>query len=124
MDGDTLLTVGGAAIVGFLVVGLVVGALAAATAPQRGADVPDAEWSLDRVNETHVRIVHAGGEAVPASELLVAVESYERQPAWTGSVSEGDATVVQAAADQTVRVYWLRPDSARNVRDQLAQWQA
>ena len=121
VDGDTLLTAGGVAIVAFLLMGLVVGALAAATAPERGTDIPDAEWSFERINDTHVRITHEGGDPVAARNLLVAVESYERRTAWEGAVDRGDATVVEAASGQVVRVYWI--GSGSKVRDQLARWQ-
>lgn len=121
VDEDTLLTVAGVAVVGVVLAGLVVAALAAATAPQRATDIPDAEWSLERVNGTHVRIAHDGGEPVPAEELVVRVDGYERHADWRGVVAEGDAAVVQASRGQLVLLKWT--GGSRNVEDELARWQ-
>jgi len=120
VDEDTLLTVAGVALVGFVLAGLVVGALAAATAPERATDTPDADWTLERVNDTHVRVVHAGGEAVPAEEMVVRVEGYQRRAEWRGPLTEGDAATVEASAGQLVVLKWT--GGSRDVEDELRRW--
>jgi hypothetical protein len=121
VDEDTLLTLAGAALVVFVLGGLVVAGLAATTAPDRAADLPEAEWTAERVNGTHVRIAHAGGEAVAAEELLVRAEGYRRRTNWDGLVTEGDSTAIEASEGQVVRLKWT--GASPNVEDELARWQ-
>jgi hypothetical protein len=121
VDEDTLLTLAGVALVVFVLGGLVVAGLAATTASDRAADIPEAEWTADRINGTHVRIAHAGGEAVAAEKLLVRVEGYRRRAAWAGVVTEGDSTAIEASSGQVIRLKWT--GSSPNVEDELARWQ-
>lgn len=131
-DGDRLLTIGGA-VLGLTIL-LMIGVLAITFAhpPSGGTSGPDAEWSLDRVNATHVRITHAGGEAVNAGRLVVTVDGndrrvtwtvdgYERRVTWTGRVTEGDSGVFRARTDRLVRLYW---ETDRGERVRLDDWRA
>lgn len=119
-DDDRLLDYLGVfvAVTLLLMVGALV--LAFAGAPgDRTAEAPGAEWSLERVNDTHVRVVHAGGRPVPADRLVVTVDGYRRRPTWSGLVSRGDATLVRAGTDLLVRLYWT---TDRGDRVLLATW--
>jgi hypothetical protein len=117
-DGDRLLNLVGAALVlaVILSVGLLV--VVAANGPTSTSG-PDAEWTLSRVNDTHVRITHAGGERTHASNLVVTVDGRERRVSWTGELTREDSGVVHARASQVVRLYWL-PDHGN--RELLARW--
>lgn len=90
--------VGGVLLVGFLV--------ATGQPSDQGADVPDVNWTIQRVNDTHVRVAHDGGSAVDAANLSVTVDGNERQTGWSGRVAVGTATTVQARADAVVRVVY------------------
>lgn len=129
-DGDRLLTIGG--IVLGLTILLMLGVIAITFAhpPRGGANSPDAEWTLDRVNATHVRLTHAGGESVSAGRLVVTVGGNDRRVTWTadgverrvtyaGPVSEGDSGVFRARADRLVRLYW---ETDRGERVRLDDW--
>lgn len=116
-DGDRVLTVIGAAIVLFILAAVV--ALAIAAASDTATDAPDASWELDRVNGTHVRIVHAGGEPVDADRLVVSVDGYERTVTWDGEIAEGDGGILIAGTDTVVKLYWTRE---RRPRTLLASW--
>jgi len=122
VDEDTLLTLAGVGVVGLVVVGLSVAGLAAVTADERGGGAPDAEWSFERVNDSHVRIAHAGGDPVEPAELIISVDGYRQNVEWGGAVTEGDAVTVRVSDGQVVRVYWTGTD--QRVRTQLAQWRA
>lgn len=117
-DGDRDLTIIGVVLVGLLLSAIGVAVLAAMAGPS-AAEPPNAEWRLERVNESHVRITHAGGERVPASDLVVTVEGYERDVTWSGMVTEGDATVVQATEDRGIHLYW---NGGRGDRVSIAVW--
>jgi hypothetical protein len=105
--GDRLLNLLGVVVALFVVVGLVGVVLAGLGGPSTdAADAPDAAWTLDRVNGSHVRIVHAGGDAVPASDLVVTVDGVRRRVSWDGVVEEGDAGVVRADRGLIVQLYW------------------
>lgn len=118
-DGDRLLRIVGAVLVGALVVGGGVAALAAVTAPSRAPAPPDADWTLERVDDTHVRLVHAGGDAVDAERLVVTVDGYDRPATWSGSVDPGESGLVRASGGQLVRLYW---DPGRGTLRRLGRW--
>ncbi|MFB6138531.1 MAG: hypothetical protein ABEJ42_09395 [Halobacteriaceae archaeon] len=107
----------------FLAVGLLVGGgvavLAAMNADTLAADPPDASWRLERVNESHARIVHAGGEPVETEALSVIVVRYERPVNWTGALFEGDGGVVRAHVGESVSLVW---DGGRGDTVRLARW--
>lgn len=117
-----MLTLAGVGVVGLLVVGVAVGALAAVTADQRTSSAPDVDWAFERVNETHVQVSHAGGDPALGSELIVSVDGRVRPTGWSGTVAEGDVTTIPAAGGQVVRVYWV--DEGDRVRTQLEKWRA
>lgn len=106
-EGDRLLNALGIVLAGFIVVGIVGVVLAGMGGPSTDvADAPDAEWTLDRVNDSHVRITHRGGDVVPASDLVVTVDGVRRRASWDGLVAEGDAGTVRAGRGTIVDLYW------------------
>ncbi|WP_135365612.1 hypothetical protein [Halosimplex halophilum] len=105
MDGDTMLNLVGAAIVVAVVGGLVVVGLNIAGG-SGGTEAPDANWTVERVNDTAVRITHAGGQPVRTDDLTVRVESYRRATDWSDPVTESESTVVQASEGSIVRIVW------------------
>jgi hypothetical protein len=112
--GDRLLNLLGVVVALFVVVGLVGVVLAGLGGPSTdAADAPDAAWTLDRVNGSHVRIVHAGGDAVPASDLVVTVDGVRRRVSWDGVVGAGDAGVVRADRGMVVQLYWTNEAGER-----------
>ncbi|MFB6302160.1 MAG: hypothetical protein ABEH78_04795 [Haloferacaceae archaeon] len=113
-DGDRLLDLGGL-VIGVLLL-LMLGALVLAFvgAPSGGATGgPPVEWSVERVNDTHVRITHAGGETVSADRLVVSVDGYDRDVTWEGRITEGDSGVVRAGTNRVVTLYWLTEQGER-----------
>jgi hypothetical protein len=120
--GDRLLNLFGVALALFLVAGLVAVVLAGIGGPTEDADAaPDAEWSFDRVNDSHVRLVHRGGDPVPASDLVVTVDGVRRRVSWDGVVREGESGVVRAESDVLVQLYWT---TDRGERVKLREWTA
>ncbi|WP_049930367.1 type IV pilin [Halosimplex carlsbadense] len=105
MDGDTMLNLVGAAIVVAVAVGLVVVGLNIAGG-SGNTEAPDVNWTVERVDDTAVRITHAGGDPVRTDDLTVRVESYRRATDWADPVTESDSTVVQASEGSTVRIVW------------------
>lgn len=113
-DRDRLLDIGGLVIALTLLAMIGVLALTFVEAPRGGATGgPPTEWTAERVNETHVRITHAGGEAVPASRLVVGVGGYDRRVSWSGTISEGDSGVVRAGPNKVVQLYWITEQGER-----------
>lgn len=113
-DAERLLDLGGL-VIGLTIL-LMVGVLAIAfvEAPSGGATGgPPTEWTAERVNDTHVRITHAGGEPVAADRLVVGVGGYDRRVTWNGTVSEGDSGVVRAGPDRVVQLYWITEQGER-----------
>lgn len=120
-DSDSrLLTVIGVVLVAFIAFQLVVVALVFLNPPsERGAETPETTWRVERVNETHVRIAHAGGTTVDSSNLTVTVNGFERRASWPDRVGEGDESVVLADPGARVGLYWT---GGEGNRDLLAQW--
>ena len=119
--GDRWLNAIGIFLVVAVLFGLGVVLLAGANlGPDSGRQAPGVDWTLDRVNGSTVRITHAGGDPVEAADLVVTVEGFSRRTTWSGTVTEGDTTLVSATEGQVVRLYW-DPDE-RGVRLQYASW--
>lgn len=120
-DGDTVLNLVGVGLVVAVLLGL--GVVALNFSPSDDGDVPDADWTVDRVNDTHVRIAHAGGDAVTDSELVVTVDGTPRTATWNGTagaVTRGDSTVVHVRPNQVVGVSW---EAGHTERQTLERWQ-
>jgi len=100
-----MLNLVGAAIVVAVVVGLVVVGLNIAGG-SGDTDAPEVNWTVERINDTAVRVTHAGGDPVRTDDLTVRVESYRRATDWTDPVTESESTVVQASEGSTVRIVW------------------
>jgi len=120
-DGDQLLDLVGIAIVMLLAFGAVTLFLAA-TSGQQGASVPDTEWNLTRLNESHVRITHAGGEPIRTEKLSVTVDGTPRRPRWASSfLTADDSGVVRADAGSSVVLLWQRSEAERIV---IERWRS
>jgi FlaG/FlaF family flagellin (archaellin) len=118
--GDRLLNLLGAVLALFIVVGLVGVVLAGMGGPSTSAEsAPEADWSLERVNDSHVRLAHAGGDPVPASDLVVTVDGVRRRASWDGLVRAGDTGTVHADRGMLVQLYWT---TERGERIKLDEW--
>lgn len=111
-----LIDIAGAVILLLLVVSvwtLVVATPEVAETPE----APPSNWTIERVNDTHMTISHEEGEPVDKDNLTVVVEDYPRPTEWSGSddgfVREGDSTTVQVSNDQDVALYWTGVDTVR-----------
>lgn len=112
-DGDTILRLVGAALVlGIVFAGGVV-ALNFDTPESGGA--PDANWTVERVNDSHVRVTHAGGDPVRTENLHVTVDGLERSTNFTDPVAPDDSTVVPANDGSFVRITWEGERTEREV---------
>lgn len=119
--GDQLLNLIGVVLVLFLVLSVATLVLAAMSEQQQSAETPDVDWNLQRMNESYVRITHAGGEPVQAGKLSVTVDGTPRRPKWTAiTLTEGEYGVVRADENATVILLWQRSEAEREV---LQQWQ-
>lgn len=122
IDDDRLIDVVGVVAVGFIVLAVAVLILAGATAPTRQVgQAPDANWTIERVDEGTVAVVHAGGEPVNATELVVSVAGIEHTSGRSDLLTEGEALRVPAREGQEVRLFWV---AGRDERVLLAEWQA
>lgn len=113
-DADRRLDYAGAAlavVVALAVALLVFGALQAAGGPSP----PDAQWSIERVNDTDVRIEHVGNETVFAGDLSITVDGRVRAPPFSGSVRPGDSGTIDVATPSTVKVHWTGGSGTRDV---------
>jgi hypothetical protein len=121
-DGDRLLNILGAIVALFVVVGIVGVVLAGLGGPSDSvAAAPDANWTAERVNESHVRLAHGGGDAVPSRDLVVTVDGVRRRVSWRGLVTEGDTGLVRAGRGTTVELYWT---DETGERIELREWRS
>jgi hypothetical protein len=120
-DWDRLLDLFGVVLVLAIVGSLVLLGLGATSVQQETAAGPDADWTLERVNESHVRVWHDGGEPVPTEYLSVAVDGRHRRVYWTATVlTEGEYGVVRAGRSTRVALLWQRTEGDRTVLDRWA----
>ena len=119
-SGDRLLNLFGVVLALFLVVGVVGVVLAGIGGQTEDLDsAPEVDWSLERLNDSHVRLTHGGGPAVPASDLVVTVDGVRRRVSWTGLVTDGDSGTVRADPGMLVQLYWT---TERGERIKLREW--
>ena len=67
---------------------------------------PDANWTVERVNDTHVQLGHVGGDAVQSDALALTVDGEERPVPWSGEVSSGDVALVRVPGGATLELRW------------------
>ncbi|MEF8885502.1 MAG: hypothetical protein V5A44_10325 [Haloarculaceae archaeon] len=116
-DGDRILNLVGVVLVLALVAA--VGVLAVNFDPPEDDPAPGGNWTLERVNDTHVEITRDSGEPIPADELQMAVDGVQRNPDWTDPVVPGSSVVVDASEGTLVRIVWV---GGRGNRATLRQW--
>lgn len=75
---------------------------------------PDANWSVERVNDSHVEVVHAGGDPVRAERIAISVNGRERPTPFEGQVREGDAALLTVSPDQSVEIAWTGGSGTRD----------
>jgi hypothetical protein len=121
-DGDRILNLAGLALVGFLVIAVGVFVLAGGFAQSDASDrtAPRANWSTERVNDTHVRLVHAGGDPIQADDLIVVVGSTDRGIRKTERLVVGESITVAAPRNEKVVLYWKGEEYGRRVK--LGSW--
>lgn len=119
-DGDTLLNLFGAVVVlGVIAAVVFVGLLVAGGGPGESI-APAADWTLTRINDSHVRIVHAGGEPVDAGSLVVTADGRERHPDWSADpLAEGDGGTFRATRARSVVRLWIEVGAEREL---LESW--
>ncbi|GAB3685451.1 hypothetical protein GCM10028857_15970 [Salinarchaeum chitinilyticum] len=73
-----------------------------------GGEEIEIDFTVERINETHLRVVHAGGDVVEGADLSITIDGRDRVPVgrFPERVNEGDAAVVQIDAGHTLRVYY------------------
>jgi FlaG/FlaF family flagellin (archaellin) len=116
-DGDSVLNLIGVVLVVALVVA--VGVLAINFDPPADDPAPSANWTVERVNATHVEVTHDGGDPIPTDELRVTVDSVRRSTDWPDPVVPGASAVVDASESARVRVVWV---GGRGNRAVLESW--
>jgi hypothetical protein len=119
-DPDRVLNLVGVALVVVVVFSVVALGISSLAADQGSDTAPEADWDLTRLNDTYVRITHAGGEPVPTPDLTVAVDGRARHPEWTDTtLTEGDSAVLRADADSRITLLWEQSQEKRYV---LQRW--
>jgi len=120
LDDDRRADLLGIAVVLLLVFAVVTVVLAATSPQQESAAPPDADWELERSNDTHVRITHAGGEPVSTERLDVTVDGIFRHTRWSAAtLTDGEYGVVRAGDGVKLTLLWTQSEAEREV---LRQW--
>ncbi|WP_248515028.1 type IV pilin [Salinarchaeum laminariae] len=73
------------------------------------SDSPQANFTVDRINETHLRLVHDGGDMIRGEDLSVTIDGRDRVPSvrrFPRRVTEGDAAILRVGTGSTLRVYY------------------
>jgi FlaG/FlaF family flagellin (archaellin) len=116
-DGDRLLDLIGVVLVVAVAAGVGVVALNVGSAEE--STRPEADWTVERVNDTHVKVVHAGGDPLPAERLLVTTDGVPRSADWPDPVTEDDAATVRAREGTVVKLFW---DGGRTRQTLVDSW--
>jgi hypothetical protein len=121
MEAERLLDLIGVLIVLALIAG---GALllsaAMSTQPGQGQSAPDSNWTMERLNDTHVQLTLKSGEPVETDKLEVTVAGNPRTVDWSGTLFEGNEGTLRAKEGHSVTLYWKA--SLHADRLTLASW--
>lgn len=118
-DGEQLVNIFGMILVSLVVLSLAL-LVFSTVSTQQEPEAPDAEWSLTQINDSYIRIEHAGGEPVSARNVTVTVNGRPVHPEWTAEVlTENDSAIVRVSQDNRVRLLWQRSESDSDV---LKRW--
>jgi hypothetical protein len=121
LDEDRLLDLFGIVLVLAIVGALALIGLGVTSAPQESTGPPETDWTLTRVNESHVRVSHAGGEPVRADLLTVAVDGQPRRVQWTTTMlTQGESGAVRADEGVRVTLIWQRSEADRRILERWA----
>lgn len=94
--------------------------LGATSVGEQSTAPPETDWTLTSINESHVRVSHAGGEPVRTDRLTVAVDGQPRRVRWSATtLVDGEGGVVRASEGTRVTLVWARSESDRRV---LERW--
>jgi len=94
-------------ILAFIVLGVGIAALAASTADQREPEPPASDWTVDRLNETHVFVEMSGGEPIESESFVVSVDGLQRQvQLGRGYVIPGSGFALSVERGQVIRLTW------------------
>lgn len=82
---------------------------------------PSVNFTADRINDTHVEIVHDGGDVIRGDEIVFTLNGGDRLAAspFPPSVREGDSAVLRADPGDTVRVHWTGGRGTRDFLDEV-----
>jgi len=120
LDGDRMLDLFGVVLVLAILGALALVALGATSVQEGTNPTPETDWTLARVNESHVRVLHDGGEPVRTEHLSVAVDGRHRRVRWSETVLvEGEYGTVRADEDTVLTLVWQRSEGDRRV---LERW--
>lgn len=122
-DGDQVLNLAGIGL-GLLLAIALVTFFFAATGQQasNASEAPAVDWNLERVNETHVRLSHGGGEPVRTEKLSVTVDGTARHPRWTAPrLTEGEHGIFRAESPSDVVLLWQQSEVERVA---LGEWRS
>ena len=120
IDEDRLLDLFGVVLALAIVGALALLGLGFASVGEESTAPPETDWTLTRVNDSYVRISHAGGEPVRAEALTAAVDGQPRRVAWSATtLVDGEGGVVRAGEGTRVTLVWERSESDRRV---LERW--
>ncbi|MFB6185851.1 MAG: hypothetical protein ABEI86_03165 [Halobacteriaceae archaeon] len=70
--------------------------------------IPNVNWTISRINESHVRLIHAGGKPVDTANIMVTVDGIKRYVSWSNTLTQGDSGTVRAREGQIVRIFWVK----------------
>jgi len=119
-DGDRTLTLVGLGLAVLLVVGTATLVMSATSVGSDAAERPTADWTLTKLNDSYVRVEHAGGEPVRADRLGVNAEGLARPVTWSNEVLVGGSTgIIHVGSKGRVALLWERSESQRAL---LGQW--
>jgi hypothetical protein len=106
-EADRTMRLLSVAILAFIVLGVGIAALAASTADEREPEPPESDWTVDRLNETHVFVEMVGGEPIRSEDFVVSVDGLQRQVRLgEGYLYPGSGFAIAVERGQVIRLTW------------------
>lgn len=106
-DEDQLLNLLGVILILFIISSVAFLVFTATdTSPSQQETDPEVNWTLERLNATHVQITHGGGDSVVVENLSVTVNGRPRPVSWSGRLMNGDIGKFRSERGDVIRLYW------------------
>lgn len=114
-ESDRKLDILGAVLAAIIVLSIALLVFGALQGPSASDEPPAANWTVERINDSHVVLALDGGPPIRSENVAVTVNGRNRPTPFQGVIREGDEAAMPVTSGRTVRIYWIGGDGTREL---------